>query len=200
MEKSGTKKAARMSGEERREQILDTACVLFAQNGYDAVTTRQLSEALGCSESLIFRHFPTKEAIYTTLMREWEAGMSEPIELELVYGSALKTLEKLYNEILISREWRKNSQTRPRLEAAMLSRTGMSRQHMAILAKSPDTVQEYIVPLVKLGQETGEIRPGNVDELAHLFWFTLMGAWYLTRHFPDRHSRLPFSSIAHILK
>ena len=79
-----------------REQILNTACGLFYEYGYDGVTTKQLAEALGCSEGLIFKYFPSKDAIYQALLQEWEDSMTEPVVFERVEDSPIRTLEKIY--------------------------------------------------------------------------------------------------------
>ena len=44
----------------RRQQILDAAVRLFAQQGVARTTTRQIAQEVGVAEGLIFRYFPTK--------------------------------------------------------------------------------------------------------------------------------------------
>lgn len=54
----------RLSNLERRAAILAAVRPLFAEKGYKGVTTRELADAAGISEALLFRHFPSKEALY----------------------------------------------------------------------------------------------------------------------------------------
>lgn len=54
----------RLAAQERREQILDVATDLFAQQGFRGTTTRQIAHRAGVNEALIFRHFPRKEDLY----------------------------------------------------------------------------------------------------------------------------------------
>src|SRR5260370_18690966 len=56
---------ARMAGGERRLQILRLAGRLFLQRGFRGTTTKEISLAAGGSEAKGFRHFPTKEKLYT---------------------------------------------------------------------------------------------------------------------------------------
>jgi AcrR family transcriptional regulator len=53
-----------MSAEERRLAIVTAAQPLFAAKGFDAVTTREVAEAAGISEALLYRHFEGKAALY----------------------------------------------------------------------------------------------------------------------------------------
>lgn len=140
MADTGVQKNIRMDAAARREQILNTACGLFYEYGYDGVTTKQLAEALGCSEGLIFKYFPSKDAIYQALLQEWEDSMTEPVVFERVEDSPIRTLEKIYTDMVIRRAWQKSPKTRPHLEAAILTRTSMSKEHFRILGESPDVV------------------------------------------------------------
>jgi AcrR family transcriptional regulator len=37
---------------------------MFAQHGFDGVTTRQIADAAGITEAIVFRHFATKDDVY----------------------------------------------------------------------------------------------------------------------------------------
>ena len=50
----------RLDGDERRKEIVRTAVPLFARKGFAGTTTRELAEAAGISEALLFRHFLVK--------------------------------------------------------------------------------------------------------------------------------------------
>src|SRR6478736_5622582 len=62
--------SARLSSLDRRRQILRTASGLFARRGYRGTTTREIAERAGINEALLFRHFPSKEKLYWTLIEE----------------------------------------------------------------------------------------------------------------------------------
>lgn len=62
------KKKTRISSEKRRGLIIEAARHLFSEKGFHGVTTRELAEEAGVSEALIFRHFPSKEAIYKAML------------------------------------------------------------------------------------------------------------------------------------
>jgi AcrR family transcriptional regulator len=61
------KTTARLSADERREAILKAVRRVFADKGFHGTTTRELAEAAGVSEALLFKHFPTKEALFVAM-------------------------------------------------------------------------------------------------------------------------------------
>ncbi len=58
----------RMSGDERRKQILRVAIQLFSQRGFSGTTTKEIARAAGVSEAIIFRHFANKEELYSAIL------------------------------------------------------------------------------------------------------------------------------------
>ena len=54
----------RMAAEDRKLAIVMAALPLFAKQGFAATTTKELARAAGVSEPLLYRHFPSKEALY----------------------------------------------------------------------------------------------------------------------------------------
>lgn len=54
----------------RREEILKTALGLFAAQGFDATSTRQIARKAGIAEGLIFHYFPTKAGLLTAILED----------------------------------------------------------------------------------------------------------------------------------
>jgi AcrR family transcriptional regulator len=57
----------KLSSEERRAAIVKAVRKVFAEKGFHGTTTRELAEAAGVSEALLFKHFPNKEALYAAM-------------------------------------------------------------------------------------------------------------------------------------
>lgn len=57
----------RISGEERRKQILEIARGLCAQEGFSGTTLDDIAEGAGVSRALVIQHFGTKEGVYEAL-------------------------------------------------------------------------------------------------------------------------------------
>jgi AcrR family transcriptional regulator len=59
----------RLDSDERRKAIVNAAVPLFARKGFAGTTTRELAEAAGISEALLFKHFPSKQLLYREILR-----------------------------------------------------------------------------------------------------------------------------------
>src|SRR5437868_14438448 len=59
----------RLDSDERRKAIVTAAVPLFARKGFAGTTTRELAEAAGISEALLFRHFPSKQFLYREILQ-----------------------------------------------------------------------------------------------------------------------------------
>ena len=63
-----------------KEEILIKALALFAERGYDAVSTGMLAGELGITKGALYRHFESKQAIYDAIfakMIELDAKQAE---------------------------------------------------------------------------------------------------------------------------
>ncbi len=60
----------RLAAPFRRQHLITTALELFASQGYEGTTTREIAQRSGVTEAIIFRHFPTKEDLYWAVIEE----------------------------------------------------------------------------------------------------------------------------------
>ena len=60
----------RMTSDLRRQLILSAAKRCFARNGFAGTTTKSVAAAAAISEGLLFKHFPTKSALYAEILAE----------------------------------------------------------------------------------------------------------------------------------
>jgi AcrR family transcriptional regulator len=68
----------RMAAEERRQQIVRVAMQLFSERGFRGTTTKEIAQAAGVSEAIIFRHFATKDDLYTAIIDHKSCEMAGP--------------------------------------------------------------------------------------------------------------------------
>src|SRR5579871_5524392 len=89
----------RMTSDLRRQLILGAAKRCFARHGFAGTTTKSVAAAAAISEGLLFKHFPTKSALYAEILaEECEADPSLHRLLEL--EPSTRTLMVLIREMV----------------------------------------------------------------------------------------------------
>jgi AcrR family transcriptional regulator len=59
---------ARMSGKERREQLIRIGREVFASRGYDATTIEEIAERAKVSKPVVYEHFGGKEGLHAVIV------------------------------------------------------------------------------------------------------------------------------------
>jgi AcrR family transcriptional regulator len=103
---------ARLSSGDRRQQIVEVATRLFARQGYEGTTTRQIAEAAEVNEAIIFRHFTTKEDLYWAVIEDQCRMRAGREKLEQALGSGQND-EQIFTSI--ASEFLSRDATLPRL-------------------------------------------------------------------------------------
>lgn len=93
------KKRQRLSRAEREQQIVEEAVRYFAEVGFGG-QTRELARRLGISQSLLFRYFPSKDAIVERVYDEVFLRRWKP-EWEILLRDRSQPLEKRVTEFYL---------------------------------------------------------------------------------------------------
>lgn len=136
----------RFSAVDRREQILEVASGLFADQGFNGTTTREIARHSGITEALIFRHFASKEELYWAVIERKidEVAPAEHMRERLNRGgSDLEVLSEVAAEIL---ERRSKDQTLSRLllYSALENHRLSQRFFRTYVAESYEVLSDYI--------------------------------------------------------
>jgi AcrR family transcriptional regulator len=84
----------RMTSDLRRQLILSAAKRCFARNGFAGTTTKSVAAAAAISEGLLFKHFPSKAALYAEILAE-ECEADPDLAHLLGQGPSTATLVEL---------------------------------------------------------------------------------------------------------
>lgn len=79
----------RMAAEDRKLQILRVAVSLFSQKGFGGTTTKEIAQAAGVSEAMVFRHYATKQELYSAIL-DHKACSGDSMNPEEMVAEALK--------------------------------------------------------------------------------------------------------------
>ena len=73
-EKDARAPRARMTGSERRQQLIEIAKSLFAERGFDGTSIEEIAQRANVSKPVVYEHFGGKEGLYAVVVdREMSA-------------------------------------------------------------------------------------------------------------------------------
>jgi AcrR family transcriptional regulator len=154
----------RLSADERQAAILAAAVPLFASKGFDGVTTRELASAADVSEALLYKHFPSKEALYAAIPRHLEAALETDPALQR-FAARPATTEKLVLGIHLfishmAGERTGRGATLPRLMLRSLLEDGaFARTHLERFRTGWFRV---LADAFEAAQQAGDLQPGEL--------------------------------------
>src|SRR6476469_9922207 len=73
----------RLTRDERYETILAAARTVFARHGYHRAGTAEIARAAGCSEPMLYKHFPSKQALFAAVLVDATTQLKERIHTML---------------------------------------------------------------------------------------------------------------------
>jgi len=96
----------RMTGRERREQLVDVGRVLFAERGFEATSIEEIATRAGVSKPVVYEHFGSKEGLYTfvvdqemeLLLDRFASALSGGHPRELLEQAAFVLLDYIEDE------------------------------------------------------------------------------------------------------
>ena len=87
-----------MTGDLRRQLILSAAKRCFARHGFAGTTTKSIAAAASISEGLLFKHFPTKSALYAEILTdecEADPALHRLLKLEPSTGTLVVLIREM---------------------------------------------------------------------------------------------------------
>ncbi|WP_153305113.1 TetR/AcrR family transcriptional regulator [Variovorax soli] len=166
----------RLAPEDREHEIVQSAISFFAKHGFEG-STRDLAQRLGVSQPLLYRYFPTKEALVDRVYdevfvrrwnpewEEWLADRTHSLE------SRLKRYLKDYAHFVLRGEWVRI------FMYAGLSRAGVNQRYLTRLRE-----RHFLLIARELRFAYGIPEPESAeaeDEEVELIWAMHSSVFYI---------------------
>jgi AcrR family transcriptional regulator len=85
---------ARMSGAQRREQLLQVARRLFADKGFEATSVEEIAAKASVSKPVVYEHFGGKEGLYAVIVDREMNTLLTSVTTALTAGNARQLVEQ----------------------------------------------------------------------------------------------------------
>lgn len=82
-----------------KNRILVTALHLFAQKGFDAVSTSQIADALSITKGALYRHFESKQAIFDAILTKMEQNDRDKADENNVPADTIEKAPDTYQKV-----------------------------------------------------------------------------------------------------
>ena len=150
--------------EDTRTRILKSALRLFARQGYDGTTTRDLALAAQIAEGTLFRHFANKKAILVEVATSGWVEILTDLLTELSEMASYKAIAQVMRRRMLNMH--KNSDMmRVCFTEAQLHPDLRDRIQSEVIGKMTDVAEAFF----QTAMERGIYRPMNPKIVAQVF-------------------------------
>src|SRR5579875_66836 len=94
MNETGGRPRVRMTGRERREQLLDVGRSLFAERGFEATSIEEIAARAGVSKPVVYEHFGGKEGLYAVVVDREMSDLLDRLTSALETGHPRRLVER----------------------------------------------------------------------------------------------------------
>jgi AcrR family transcriptional regulator len=84
----------RMTGKERREQLVDIGRALFAERGFEGTSVEEIAHTAGVSKPVVYEHFGGKEGLYAVVVDREMRMLLDMVTSALTGGHPRELLEQ----------------------------------------------------------------------------------------------------------
>ncbi|MBW4576714.1 MAG: TetR/AcrR family transcriptional regulator [Aphanothece sp. CMT-3BRIN-NPC111] len=152
------------SEEQASTRILRTAQRLFARQGYENTTTRELAQSAGVAEGTLFRHFATKKAILIEVATQGWVDLLTDLLTELSEMGSYEAIAKVMHRRMLN--MRENADMmRVCFMEAQFHPELRDRIQSEVIAKMTDVAEAFF----QTAMDRGIYRPMNPKLVAKVF-------------------------------
>jgi AcrR family transcriptional regulator len=161
-----------MTSDLRRELILSAAKRCFARHGFAGTTTKSVAAAASISEGLLFKHFPTKSALYAEILAEEceaDPGLHELLDLEPSTGTLVILVRGMVGHFLHAAD-SPEDQDAQRLRLMISSQLDDGEFARLVYEKIGDLIGPVFATSLDRAVAAGDATRVGLEPL-NLFWF-----------------------------
>jgi AcrR family transcriptional regulator len=157
-----------------RQQLSDTATLMFMERGFDAVRVTEIAEACAVSEQTVFNYFPTKESLILdrleSTMASLKTGLTEPgVE------PAEAALRILDDELTAMTSWLAEQDDLARASAAIRRFGALIQASPSLRAHQSDMMDQFVAVTAEILATRAGLSPEDPEP--QIAATALLGLW-----------------------
>ena len=179
----------RLTREERHQTILAAARTVFARHGFHGAGTAEIARVAGCSEPMLYKHFPSKQALFAAVLVDATAQLKQRIHTML--DDCQNGLEQMVAMVgVLSHDPVMIEVSRLRMLAITLAD---NPEIKSALEQSVSEMRRRVVGSVRQMQELGTARSDiDADQIGWLWLgFVLAAGFRIALEGPEAADQLP---------
>lgn len=156
-------------------KIESAALEVFAHYGYHGATMRQIAQAAGVSQGLVYHYFPSKADVFSHLVDVAVAESLEAMRLLLCApGTAWQRID-IYAAMVVHTLFEPKTSLRFVIMLQALTQGESVPGLLDHVAETTESYYDLFVPLIEEAQESGEAAQGDPRALAAAFFSFIQG-------------------------
>jgi AcrR family transcriptional regulator len=151
------------SSEETRQKIISAAAEVGSKVGYSKATTKIIAKAAGVNEVTLFRHFGSKENLFSAAIEQYGGPALVPIiqsQFTGDYRTDLNMVGNFFLDIMVARK---------EMLHLMLCESANIPEVRTVLARNPRELRQMLAQYLRSQMEKGVIKEQHPEVLAQAF-------------------------------
>jgi AcrR family transcriptional regulator len=171
----------RMTGRERREQLLDVGRSLFAERGFEATSIEEIAARAGVSKPVVYEHFGGKEGLYAVVVDREMSDLLQRLTAALSSGHPRQLVEQAALALLTYIEEQTDG-------FRILSRDSPVAGSSGTFSSLLNDIASQVEHIMIREFESRDIRPELAPMYAQMLvgMVALTGQWWLEERRPPR--------------
>jgi AcrR family transcriptional regulator len=174
--------------EETRRKLMDSACGIFARQGYERATVDEIVREAGFSKGAFYVHFESKEDLFWQMLEDRIAAQQETVRLAIDLDASVAENERRILEAAFAVE--KQEPFWPALFMEFAAHAGRNEKVRERLTALYERWHGFTAEMLRAGQKGGRIRSDLDIEFATSVLLAIMEGTIVQSRLAPKHLRL----------
>ncbi|KHD36650.1 TetR family transcriptional regulator [Clostridium acetobutylicum] len=167
-----------------KQKIFEAAAKLFAKEGYNGVSMRQIAREVGIRESSIYNHYKNKEEILSSLFDYFVKTLTKcrPTEEEIEKMLDYMSVEDVFKQLIIGVGKSLNGTLNAIARIVYMEQFRNEKAKTIMLENLIEEPSEFAARVLKIMHKKNLIKDVDIELIAHEYNYTLLAITFEYSH------------------